>query len=101
MQDLTHGQVVLKGLQGQACGPEPSTDGENKSGYLLSGPWCCRDLKVIPYMPLTSDRFFLRLLGDLDLAHPGDGSFFTAGSARNLVTMERVPLGTGKREFSR
>lgn len=42
----------------------------------------------------------MRLLGD-SLARPGDGSFFTAGNVGNLVTMERVPLGTGEREVSR
>lgn len=30
VQDLTHGQVVPQGLQGQACGSGPSTDGENR-----------------------------------------------------------------------
>lgn len=30
MQDLIHGQVVPEGLQGQACGSGPSTDGEKK-----------------------------------------------------------------------
>lgn len=29
-QDCTHRHVVPKGPQGQACGPEPSTGGENK-----------------------------------------------------------------------
>lgn len=39
--------------------------------------------------------------GCLETAHPGDGSFFTAGHVGNLVTMESVPLRTGEREVSR
>lgn len=31
----------------------------------------------------------------------GDGSFFTNGSVRNLVTTEDVLLGIGEREVSR
>lgn len=55
MQDLIHGQVVPKGLQGQACGPETSTDVEDT--VWLSAALVLADLKVFSYMPLTRKRF--------------------------------------------
>lgn len=45
MQDLIHGQVVPKGLQGQACGPETSTDVEDT--VWLSAALVLADLKVL------------------------------------------------------
>lgn len=55
VQDLSHGQVVPKGLLGQASGAEMPTDVEDK--VWLSAALVLADLKVFSYMPLTGTRF--------------------------------------------